>query len=72
MDKSKLYCVLWNPVRRYVQTETLENHLASTHRQLQAGFNSQAAEILLEITEDEFEQAKLAEKWNDLLNPIEE
>jgi len=71
MDKSSLYVVLWNPSRRYIQTETLENHLKSVQRMLFEGFDSRNSEVLLEITDDLYEQTKLANKWSDLLNPKE-
>lgn len=69
MDTKNLYCVLWSPARRYVQTETLANHLASVHRQLAEGFDSRNAEVLLELCDDIHEQTRLATAWHAKLNP---
>jgi len=63
MDKSKFYCLIYNPTRNQLQTETLENYLRSVQANMQAGFNPADAEVILEIDDDVFHRDALAKAW---------
>ena len=69
MDRSKFWCVLWNPTRRNIQRERLDHYIESVHRGLHQGFDSRDAEVVLEISDSSEELDELLKKWADILLP---
>jgi len=69
MDKTKIHCLLYNPTRNLLQTETLESYLRNVQANMNAGFNPADAEALVDIDYDAFRIDALAKKWQAILGP---
>ncbi len=68
MTNSEFWCVLWNPVKRYLHRERLDYYLRSNQRAFLDSKDQDRLEVLLEISNSSDEiDAKLKE-WSDIQN----
>jgi len=66
MKKSDYWCILWNPLKRYLHRERLDRYLHSNQRDFLDSTDKQRIEVLLEISDSAEEiDAKLKE-WSDI------
>jgi hypothetical protein len=68
MNYSHYWCILWNPIQRYLHRERLDRYLESNRQDFLDSNDQQRVEVLLELSSSEEEIDQKLKEWSAIQN----